>query len=186
MSENDKPTQHQEAESNAETQAPRGTIEEAIIACFEEIESMLQRGVASSIRWGLPSLDALTEGIHPKELLVIGGRPSTGKSSLLMQVIDNSTTSQGKRILLFSLDSHRTRFVRRWLSRDARLDSARIRSILLTQDDVQALTAAANKIHSRSDVIIDDTPRPTIDYILNRARSVHAQYGLALLAVDFV
>jgi replicative DNA helicase len=119
--------------------------------------------------------------------VVIGGRPSTGKSSLLQQVIHVSTFPHGKKVLLFSLDCHRTNVVERLMTREARVDPFRVREGLLTQDEVVALTAAANRLcNRRSCLVIDDTPRPTINYVVSRARKLHDIQEIALLAIDFV
>ncbi|TAK27022.1 MAG: hypothetical protein EPO40_18785 [Myxococcaceae bacterium] len=175
-----------DAAPEVDGETARGSVDESVMSFFEELERLLEQSYQPPC-WNLPVLDQLTDKLHPKELLVIGGRPSTGKFSLLLQMIDGSPAQNGQRTLLFSLDSHRTRVARRWLSRLARVETRKIRGALMTQDDLTWLTAAANRLHeSRKDIIIDDTPRQTIGYILDRIRKVHERSGVALATIDFV
>lgn len=102
----------------------------------------------SGTETGFRDLDTLTSGMHGGQLIIIAARPAMGKTSFVLNITSAAAETSKKPVLLFSLEMPRIEAANRLMCADARIDQSRLRSNLLTQDDVTALTASANKLHS--------------------------------------
>ncbi len=142
------------------------------------IKAIEQRYDKKQAITGVPSgfhkLDAKTAGWQPCDLIIIAGRPSMGKTSLVMNAVQTAAIEFGVPALVFSLEMDKESLMEGMLCREARIDSVRLRSGFLEQRDWIALTKAATRI-SEAKISIDDTGAPTILDIRARARRWRAE-----------
>lgn len=136
--------------------------------------------------WGLPTgfegLDEITGGLQRGELIVIGARPGTGKTSLGLNIAQNLFQ---KRILFASLEMSRTALSMRLMCTIAEVDSKRIRAKDLAEGDWRVLTDAAAQC-ANSKLLIDDIPGASVEQIAATARREHAKVPLDLVIVDYL
>lgn len=133
-----------------------------------------------------PDLDAKTTGFEPGQLTIIAGRPSSGKTTLAMNIAENVAVQQGKPVQVFSLEMSSAELVKRLLSSVGHLDFQRLRAGSLGDEEWPQLTAAVNAM-SAAPLHIDDTAALSPADLRARARRAHREHGpLALIVVDYL
>ncbi len=161
-------------------------LEQAIIEAFARIENVLENGLRiSGLETGFRDLDTLTAGMHPGQLIIIAARPAMGKTSFILNIALNAAVSSGKPVLFFSLEMPRVELANRLMCAEARVDQGRLRTNLLTQDDVTALTASANRLHALP-MYIDDSGDLTLLELRAKARRVRNERGLSMIIIDYL
>lgn len=136
---------------------------------------------------GLTKIDEMTAGFQPSDLIIIAARPSMGKTSLVMNAVQNAAVEFGVPALVFSLEMSKEALVERMICSEARIDSTRLRSGFLEQRDWINLTKAASRI-SEAPIDIDDSGAPTLLDIRARARRWRAEHQGAhgIVVVDYL
>lgn len=161
-------------------------IKELVRDSIDSIQRWHQRqGQIGGIPTGLHDLDKLTDGLHAGELIILAARPSVGKSSMLMNIIENATVDLGLPAAVFSLEMTAESLTVRMLCGRARLNGRSVQQGFLTEGDFKKLTNCAGKI-CKAPLFIDDTGGLTIQQLRARARRMHQRHGLKLIAVDYL
>ncbi|MEI8256563.1 MAG: replicative DNA helicase, partial [Deltaproteobacteria bacterium] len=112
-------------------------------------------------------------------------RPAMGKTSLVLNIATHSAMTSNKPVLFFSLEMPRVELANRMMCAEARVDQSRLRSNLLTQDDMTALTAAASKLFTLP-MYIDDSGDLTLLDLRAKARRMKAEKDVGLIAIDYM
>jgi replicative DNA helicase len=118
---------------------------------------------------GYHDFDELTAGLQPSDLVVIAARPSMGKTSFVMNAVQNAALQQHIPALVFSLEMSKVSLAERLLCAQARVDSSKLRRGMLDQRDWVLITKAASDI-SEAPIHIDDTGAPTLLEIRAKCR----------------
>lgn len=139
-----------------------------VASTIRDIEAR-SRGDHRGIGSRYPELDAITQGFHAGEYVVIAARPSCGKSALLLNLAEHTAIVGRIPVRVFSLEMPRIKLMHRLIASKARIDHGRIRSGQLHQGEAQALMGAAQKI-ADAPLEIDDSRGLTISEICARAR----------------
>ena len=113
-------------------------------------------GSAGGLGTGLKSYDALTGGLHPKEVTVVAARPGVGKSALLTQWASH-ISGEGIGVGFISLEMSREDMVRRILSGEARVNSDRLRRHTISQTEFAAIVSESQRFSTRP-FWINETP----------------------------
>ncbi len=117
---------------------------------------------------GLRDLDSLTNGFGNSNLIILAGRPSTGKTSLAMQIAEN--VSKTNPVAIFSLEMSRREVAQRMIKYHTSRSSK-----------VEAVTHLYGL-----NMQIDDTPAVTVHHIRSRCRRIKRLHGLSLIVVDYL
>lgn len=133
---------------------------------------------------GIPYLDKMTCGLGPGEMILIGGRPGEGKTTLAMNIVEHVAVNLKKPAGVFSLEMSASSLGSRLLFQHARADYQRFRTGYMENADVPKLTAAAARLVSSS-IIVDETPGLTVNEIRARSRSMKRKFGIELVVVDY-
>jgi replicative DNA helicase len=156
-------------------------IHEIIDDHFRRIDQCRTEGLMS----GFVDLDNLTTGLHPAEYVIVAGRPSMGKTSFAMNVVQ-TVASQGKAVAIFSLEVSRDQLVQNLLCSFSKVDALRVRKHGgLSHGEVLKLTEGAEKL-SQFKVFVDDTPSLSPLALKAKARRLHARNPLDLVVVDYL
>jgi len=156
-------------------------------SAFSELEKRFEN---QSDLTGTPSgwieLDKLTQGFQPSDLVVVACRPSMGKTSFSLGVARHAALHTKRPVLFFSLEMSKMQIIHRLLSSEGKVESTRIRSGKLTEQDWARLTRAAGTI-SEAPLYIDDTSQITSLELRGKARRLKAQLGdIGLIVVDYL
>ena len=162
-------------------------IHNLLDANLDRLEQLYERGQSIT---GLPSgfadLDELLSGLQPNALLVLGARPSAGKTALALGIATHAALEAQRPVLLFSLEMSKLELTQRMLCSEARVDSKRVRNGNLNEADWQKIAHATGRL-AEAPIWIDDNPNLTIMEIRSKARRLKARTGdLGLVVVDYL
>lgn len=130
-------------------------------------------------------LDEFLGGFQRSELIIIGGRPSMGKTSLALSLARNAAVEQGACVALFSLEMAREPLVLRLLASEAEVDSRRVRLGLHTEEEEKRIMDAIGRL-SEAPIYIDDTPQLRVAEMRSKSRRLHFERGVDLIIVDYL
>jgi replicative DNA helicase len=156
-------------------------------AALGRIEELFNSGgEITGLSTGFADLDGMTSGLQPSDLVIVAGRPSMGKTSFAMNLVEHAVISQQQPILVFSMEMPADSLIIRMLSSIGRIDQTRIRNGKLEQEDWPKLSTAVNKLKDVP-LFIDDTPALTPTEVRSRARRVNREHGqLGMIMVDYL
>lgn len=154
---------------------------------FAEIERISQGVQESGISSGFYDLDAITGGgFHPGELIIVGGRPSMGKSSLAHQLAFSIAAEYKAPTMIFSLEMSGEEINKRFLSSESGIEMSFLKSGKLSNNQWESLAQAVADI-DKVPLIIDDSTGSTPLQIRSKLRKVIAQYGqVKLVVIDYL
>ena len=133
---------------------------------------------------GFPDLDECLGGLQRADLVILGARPSMGKSSLAVNMAVNAAKS-GQTCGVFSLEMTREQLAMRILASEAEIDSHRLRLGLYTHFEEARIIDSIGRL-SDLPVFIDDTPYQGMVEMRGKARRLALERGLDLLVVDYL
>ncbi|HZF01162.1 MAG TPA: replicative DNA helicase [Methylomirabilota bacterium] len=150
------------------------------------IENFFSRkGTLNGIGTGFPDLDRMTDGLHGSEMIVIAARPSMGKTSLAMNVVEHAVLEEKLPVAVFSLEMSAESLILRMMCSIARVNLRSIREGFMSESDFPKLTNAAGRL-ANSKLFIDDSAGLSILQLRARARRLHQQHGVKLFVVDYL
>ena len=133
---------------------------------------------------GFTDLDRLLGGFQPSDLIIIAGRPGSGKTSFALSVMLNAAQKH-KRVALFSLEMSAEQLVQRLVSGMTYIDSQALRLGRLSDEEYPKLVEATGKL-SETHIFIDDSAALTPIEIRAKARRLKSEVGLDMLIVDYL
>lgn len=143
------------------------------------------KGRPRGVLTGFADLDWLTNGLADGELLVIGARPSIGKTSLAMNIGEKVAVNDGVAVGVFSLEMSAKSLMLRMTCARARVDSMAAQRGGLDEQEFRRLAGASSQI-SKAPLFIDDAAGVTVGQLCARARRIKQRHGIKLLVVDYI
>jgi len=128
-------------------------------------------------------LDEFLGGFERSDLIIIAGRPSMGKTSLILNITRNAAIEQGACVALFSLEMAREPLVLRLLASEAGVNLSHIRLGLHTEAEEKRVMDATG-ILSEAPIYIDDSPRLRVAEMRSKVRRLFYEHGVNLVVVD--
>lgn len=153
------------------------------LAQIEDIYSHKSR--ITGVPTGFADIDYKTSGMHPAELILIAARPSMGKTSYAMNIVQNAAVKNHETVAVFSLEMSRDQLVNRLLCAEALVELQKVRTGDLTDKDWQKLTLAMAPL-SQAPIYIDDTPGITVLEMRSKCRRLKLEKGLSLVVIDYL
>jgi replicative DNA helicase len=148
-------------------------------------------GGITGVSTGFTDIDKLLGGLQKSDLIILAARPSMGKTSLAMNIAQNTATKllegdhKGAAVGIFSLEMSADQLAGRMLASTAGISSHNLANGQLTDADFRRLTEAAGQL-AELPLYIDDTPQLSVNALRARARRMKRQYGIGLLVVDYL
>lgn len=172
--------------NESRVQSQSSSIKDLVKKAIGTIEDFHQRqGVLTGIGTGFQDFDKMTNGLHGGEMVVIAARPSMGKTSLAMNIVEHATVEQRIPVGVFSLEMSAESLVLRMLCSRSRVNMRNVRDGFLAERDFPKLTGAASKLAS-APLFIDDSSGLSILQLRAKARRMHQQYGIKLFVIDYL
>jgi replicative DNA helicase len=161
-------------------------IKDLVHKAINTIEDYHSRqGMLTGIGTGFVDFDRMTTGLHEGEMIVIAARPSMGKTSLAMNIVEHVVLDLELPVGVFSLEMTSESLVLRMLCCKAHVNLRNAREGFFTERDFPRLTQVAGKL-SKAPLFIDDTSGLSILQLRAKARRMHAQHGIKLLVIDYL
>jgi replicative DNA helicase len=162
------------------------SLEDVLAEYMEQIVA-LQEGEAT--RYGIPTgyadLDKLLGGFQRTDLIILAARTSVGKTSFALNLAVNAAVKQNATVAIFSLEMSAEQLASRLLSMESGVDSPRIRSAHLNEQESRKLDAAMNHL-AKAPIWVDDTPSIPIMELRSKARRLAAEQNLDMIVVDYL
>jgi replicative DNA helicase len=172
--------------NEARVQSKTILIKDLVHNAITTVENFHQRqGMLTGVGTGFSDFDKMTSGLHAGEMIVIAGRPSTGKTSLAMNIAEHVALEEKLPVGVFSLEMTADSLVLRMLCSRARVNLRSMREGFLSERDFPKLTGAAGKLSS-APLFIDDTPALSILQLRAKARRMKQQYDIKLFVIDYL
>jgi replicative DNA helicase len=161
-------------------------LAEIMPGALDEIEAISSRGgTLAGVPTGFADLDALTNGLHPGQMVVIAARPAMGKSALALDIARAASVKAGLTSVLFSLEMSRNEITMRLLSAEARVPLHAMRTGQLGEDDWTRLARRMSEVVD-APLFIDDSPNMSMVEIRSKCRRLKQRNDLKLVVVDYL
>jgi len=134
---------------------------------------------------GFTDFDEQTAGLQKSDLVIIAGRPSMGKTTFAMNIVENAAIKHKIPTAVFSMEMPGESLAMRMMSSLGHIDQHKIRTGKLGDEDWPRLTSAVG-ILSEAPIYIDDTPAMTPGELRARARRIAREHGLGLIVIDYL
>jgi replicative DNA helicase len=174
------------SDSRPSTGGPQ-SIKPLLTKAVERIDELFQnKGSLTGLSTGFTDIDEMTQGLQNGDLIVVAGRPSMGKTSLMMNMAEDAVIRGDAPVLVFSLEMPADSLILRTLSSLGNINQSKIRSGQLEDEDWPRLTSAVTMLNDRP-LFIDDTGGISPNEMRSRARRVAREYGpLGMILVDYL
>jgi replicative DNA helicase len=167
----------------ADTMSP---IRELLEQSLDHLEALYERGESiTGVPTGYTDLDERLAGLQPSNLVIVGARPSMGKTSFALGMVAHAAMDAATPVLLFSLEMSNQEIVQRLLCAEARVDATRMRNGRLLETDWPKISHAIGRL-GEAPIYVDDNPNLTIMDIRAKARRLKSREGLGLVVVDYL
>lgn len=134
---------------------------------------------------GFHALDNMTSGFQNSEFIIIGARPSVGKTAFALSMAANMSIAHKIPVGFFTLEMSDMALMQRLVASEARIGSQIIRTGMLRPADFANLTNAAGRIYE-APLWISDTPGMRLLDLRAQARRMVSQHGVRILFVDYL
>ncbi len=162
--------------------------EDASVLVKSTVDLVMERikhGNPSGIKSGFSQLDDMTGGFQPSEFIVIGARPSVGKTAFAITIASDIAIRRKIPVGFFSAEMTSMAIMERILAAEAKVDSKRIRSALLRTQDTNSIVDAAGRIYEGK-LYIQDTPHIKLFDLRSQARRMKREKDIKILFIDYI
>ena len=155
-------------------------------AAIDEIEAAQNLdGNLVGVPTGFTDLDALTNGFHPGQLIIVAARPAMGKSTFALDIARNAAIKSDKPTLFFSLERGRAEIAMRMLSAESMIPLQSMRKGQIADSDWTKLAQVRGNIND-APLYIDDSPNMTLAEIRAKCRRLSQRVGLKMVVIDYL
>lgn len=162
-------------------------LKDIIKGTLKTIETLInKRSNITGIPTGFKDLDDITAGFQPGDLIIIGGRPSMGKTAFALNIAQHCAINTRLPSAVFSLEMSKEQLAMRMLCSEASVDYSKLRKGFLNQNELKRIIRAASTI-SESPIFIDDTAAISVMEIRAKSRRLKTeQKGLGMIVIDYL
>ena len=162
-------------------------IKEELAEAWERLEHLQKHDNAMrGIPTGFTELDTMLSGLQKSDLVILAARPSMGKTALALDIARQSATKHGTAVGIFSLEMSSQQLVDRMLAAQAGVNSWRLRTGKIRDDDEFERLQGALADLSEAPIYIDDKPSSTVLAMRSVARRLKMEKDLGLIIVDYL
>lgn len=162
-------------------------IKDELQEAYDRIERLHRGdGALRGVPTGFVGLDNLLSGFQKSDLIVLGARPSLGKTSLALDIARHAALKESVPVGFFSLEMSREQVIDRLISAESQVPLWRLRTGRVSADSEFELIQYALDRLSGAPIYIDDTPSPNIIQIRSMARRMQMEHGLGLIVIDYL
>ncbi len=173
-------------------QSTRGSgpqsINHILTRTVEKIEALCNsENALTGLSTGYYDFDDMTSGLQQADLIIVAGRPSMGKTTFAMNLVEHAAmTNKDKAALVFSMEMPAESLAMRMLASLGRVEQTKVRNGKLDEDDWSRFGSAVAQL-SETKILIDDTPALSPTEVRSRARRVVREYGqISIIAIDYL
>ena len=162
------------------------SLEDVLTQYMDQIEAMTE---GEGVKYGIPSsyidLDRLLGGFQRTDLIILAARTSVGKTSFALNLAVNAAVKSQAHVAIFSLEMSAEQLASRLLSMESGVDSPRIRSGQINEQESRKLSHAMSFL-ADAPIWVDDTPSIPIMELRSKARRLASEQGVDMIIVDYL
>ncbi|MDR1586504.1 MAG: replicative DNA helicase [Treponema sp.] len=162
---------------------PIGEVLKEAITLIDDVRK--SKNSITGISSGFERLDQLTSGFQPSDFIVIGARPSVGKTALALNMASHMAFKNNVSVAFFSLEMSNIALVQRLISSEGRVQGNNLRSGFLSGSDYKNILKVCEKMYDKSFYIVD-MPNMKLMDLRSQARKLRAQQGVRIIFVDYL
>lgn len=161
-------------------------IKDVLVDSFTQLEELYNRKQhITGVPTGFTELDYKTAGFHGSDLILIAARPAMGKSAFALNIATNAALKANTPVAIFSLEMSKEQMVNRILCSEAMVDSNKVRTGKLEEDDWVKLAGAIGPL-SEAEIYIDDTPGISVMEIRAKCRKLKLEKNIGMVVIDYL
>ncbi len=161
-------------------------IKDVLVESFTKLEELYNRKQhITGVPTGFAELDYKTAGLHGSELILVAARPAMGKTAFALNLATNAALRGNAPVAIFSLEMSKDQLVNRILCSEAMVDSNKVRTGKLGEDDWVKLAGAIGPL-SEAEMYIDDTPGISVMEIRTKCRKLKMEKNIGLVVIDYL
>lgn len=162
------------------------SIQSVLSDYYDRIDQISRRGEEYyGIPTGFVDLDKLLSGLQGSDLLIVAGRPGMGKTAFMLNIAKHAALVLKKHVAIFSLEMSNEQLVQRLISQETGIDSQRLRTGKLNEDEWPIFTQAIETLN-KTKMFLDDTPALTPLQLRTKCRRLHLEFNIDLVVVDYI
>lgn len=162
------------------------TIQNTLGETLMHIETIQEnKGSLTGLATGFTQLDLYTSGLQKSDLIFVAARPSMGKTAFALNLAQHAALKEKASVAIFSLEMSKAQLVQRMLCAEAMVDSNRIRTGDLTEEDWESISFAYSRLFETK-IVIDDTPGITLAEMRSKCRRLKTEKGLDMILIDYL
>jgi len=175
------------AEQGAKAQKGFESIKDLLSVAVDKITDLHEnQSSITGVSSGFSDLDEMTSGLQPSDLLIVAGRPSMGKTSFAMNLVENVGIQSGMPVAVFSMEMPGDALAMRMMSSLGRIDQHKVRTGQLDDDEWPRMQSSINLL-AEAKIFIDDTAALSPIEIRARSRRLMKEHGqLGLIVLDYL
>ena len=152
---------------------------------IETAESMRGARMITGVATGYYELDELTSGFQKGDFIVVAGRPSMGKTAIVLNIASYAAIRNNTPSCIFSLEMSGEALVQRLLCSEAKVSLRNLRRGMLRTEDWLNLTTAAGNL-DKAPIFIDDSAQLSLYELKAKARRMKADYNIEMIIIDYL
>ena len=161
-------------------------IKDILLDSVTELETLYnQKSHVTGVPTGFIDLDYKTAGLHGSEFILVAARPAMGKSAFALNIAANAALRANIPVAIFNLEMSKEQLVNRIISSEAMIDSNKIRTGKLEDDDWAKVASVIGPL-SESKIYIDDTAGININEIRTKCRKLKLEKNIGLVIIDYL
>ncbi len=172
--------------SNEGPQNLKGILDKTL----DRIEYLSQNANLSGVTGvstGFVDLDKKTAGLQPSDLVIVAARPSMGKTTFAMNLVERAALNEDKPVVVFSLEMPSEQIIMRMLASLSRVNQTKVRTGQLDDDDWARIASAMTMLKEKGKLYIDDSSGLTPTEVRSRARRIAREHnGVSMVMVDYL
>ncbi len=157
-----------------------------VIDKFEKLEK--DKNFSTGLKTGFARLDYMTNGLHKGNLIILAARPSVGKTTLAMNIVENVAIHNDAVCAVFALEMTKEELAQRMLCSvgNVKMDDALKGKLSSTDPESYSKLWDAQKLLDNAKIFVDESSQVTPQDILSKCRRLKLRHGLDLIVVDHI
>ncbi|WP_334030882.1 MULTISPECIES: replicative DNA helicase [Alteromonas] len=170
-----------------ENEGPRN-VESVLGKTIDRLEELVKTNKeVTGVTTGFTDLDKKTSGLQPSDLIIVAARPSMGKTTFAMNLVENAMMAEEKPVLVFSLEMPSEQIMMRMLASLSRVDQTKIRTAQLDDEDWARISNTMAMLKDKDRLFVDDSSGLTPMDVRSRARKLARERGgISLIMIDYL
>jgi replicative DNA helicase len=161
-------------------------IKDILVDTFNRLEELYNsKGSITGVPTGFADLDYKTSGLQNSDLILLAARPGMGKTAFMLNIAQYAAVHKNIPVAIFNLEMSKEQLVNRMLASEVMIDSQKMRTGKLDDDDWQKIARALGPL-SEAPIYIDDTPSISVLEIRAKCRRLKLEKNLGLVVIDYL